>query len=108
MLASTLWAEPDQSQLWDYFWVHVLGKPQEGVFPPSERLGILVLNTPWIDAESLRNNLPLAFCEMVVQRKAMVYNIDAAAVDEKFRNGADDQHNYADVYFQLSWLRQQV
>jgi len=69
---------------------------------PMEPRGILVLNTPWTDPESLRKNLPLAFREMVVQRKMVVYNIDAAAVAEKSGMGRMINNIMQTVFFQLS------
>jgi len=72
----------------------MLGALQDG--------GIFVLNSPWTDAESLRENMPLAFRQRIVQGGFKFYNIDAGEVARRAGMGRLINNIMQTVFWHLS------
>lgn len=64
--------------------------------------GILVLNSPWTTAQSLRENLPLGFRQMVVKQGFTFYNIDASSVARRAGMGRMINNIMQTVFFHLA------
>ena len=64
--------------------------------------GILVLNSPWTDPQSLRENLPLGFRRKIVKQGFVFYNLDASSVARRAGMGRMINNIMQTVVFHLA------
>merc|ERR1719265_1191628 len=76
----------------------------ESIFGPLQEGGVFVLNSPWTNSQLLRENLKLEFRQLLVQRKVLVYNIDASSVARKAGMGRLINNIMQTVFFQLAHI----
>jgi len=74
----------------------------ESIFGASQEGSIFVLNSPWTDAEQLRQNIKLEFRQLIVQRKLQLFNIDASSVARQAGMGRLINNIMQTVFFHLA------